>query len=60
MTRGRHSSDGAAAVQVSNHGGRQLDAAIASLDALPAVVEAVAATAVRSCSTGASGAGPMC
>ncbi|HET6746463.1 MAG TPA: alpha-hydroxy acid oxidase [Candidatus Limnocylindria bacterium] len=33
---------GAAAVQVSNHGGRQLDAAIASLDALPAVVEAVA------------------
>jgi 4-hydroxymandelate oxidase len=33
---------GAAAVQVSNHGGRQLDAAIASLDALPAVVEAAA------------------
>jgi 4-hydroxymandelate oxidase len=32
---------GAAAVQVSNHGGRQLDGAIASLDALPAVVEAV-------------------
>jgi len=32
---------GVAAVQVSNHGGRQLDAAIASLDALPAVVEAV-------------------
>ena len=32
---------GAAAVQVSNHGGRQLDAAVASLDALPAVVEAV-------------------
>lgn len=32
---------GAAAIQVSNHGGRQLDAAIASLDALPAVVEAV-------------------
>lgn len=31
---------GAAAVQVSNHGGRQLDGAIASLDALPAVVEA--------------------
>ncbi len=31
---------GAAAVQVSNHGGRQLDAAIASLDALPAVLEA--------------------
>jgi 4-hydroxymandelate oxidase len=33
---------GAAAVQVSNHGGRQLDGAIASLDALPAVLEAVA------------------
>ena len=33
---------GRAAVEVSNHGGRQLDAAIASLDALPAVVEAVA------------------
>jgi 4-hydroxymandelate oxidase len=31
---------GAAAVQVSNHGGRQLDGAIASLDALPAVVQA--------------------
>jgi len=28
-------------VDVSNHGGRQLDAAIASLDALPAVVDAV-------------------
>jgi 4-hydroxymandelate oxidase len=33
---------GAAAVQVSNHGGRQLDGAIASLDALPDVVQAVA------------------
>jgi 4-hydroxymandelate oxidase len=32
---------GASAVVVSNHGGRQLDGAIASLDALPAVVEAV-------------------
>lgn len=32
---------GAAAIGVSNHGGRQLDAAIASLDALPAIVEAV-------------------
>ena len=31
---------GAAAIVVSNHGGRQLDGAIASLDALPAVVEA--------------------
>jgi len=32
---------GAAAIQVSNHGGRQLDGAIASLDALPAVLKAV-------------------
>jgi 4-hydroxymandelate oxidase len=32
---------GAAAVVVSNHGGRQLDAAQAALDALPEVVEAV-------------------
>jgi 4-hydroxymandelate oxidase len=29
-------------VIVSNHGGRQLDSAVASLDALPAVVDAVA------------------
>lgn len=33
---------GAAAISVSNHGGRQLDGAIASLDALPRIVEAVA------------------
>jgi 4-hydroxymandelate oxidase len=33
---------GVAAVYVSNHGGRQLDSAVASLDALPAVAEAVA------------------
>jgi 4-hydroxymandelate oxidase len=33
---------GAKAVIVSNHGGRQLDSAVASLDALPAVVAAVA------------------
>jgi isopentenyl diphosphate isomerase/L-lactate dehydrogenase-like FMN-dependent dehydrogenase len=33
---------GARGLVVSNHGGRQLDYAIASLDALPAVVEAVA------------------
>jgi 4-hydroxymandelate oxidase len=33
---------GARAIVVSNHGGRQLDSAIASLDALPAVVEATA------------------
>ncbi len=32
---------GARAVIVSNHGGRQLDSAVASLDALPAVVAAV-------------------
>ena len=32
---------GASAISVSNHGGRQLDGAIASLDALPDVVEAV-------------------
>lgn len=34
--------EGAAGVIVSNHGGRQLDAAPASLDALPAVADAVA------------------
>jgi L-lactate dehydrogenase (cytochrome)/(S)-mandelate dehydrogenase len=33
---------GVDAIIVSNHGGRQLDGAISSLDALPAVVEAVA------------------
>jgi isopentenyl diphosphate isomerase/L-lactate dehydrogenase-like FMN-dependent dehydrogenase len=32
---------GAAGVVVSNHGGRQLDGAIASLDALPEIVDAV-------------------
>ena len=32
---------GAAGIGVSNHGGRQLDGAIAALDALPAVVDAV-------------------
>ena len=32
---------GAAAVVVSNHGGRQLDTAVATLDALPGVVDAV-------------------
>jgi 4-hydroxymandelate oxidase len=36
---------GAQAVIVSNHGGRQLDSAVATLDALPAVVEAVAGRA---------------
>lgn len=33
---------GVAAVVVSNHGGRQLDNAVASLDALPEVVDAIA------------------
>lgn len=33
---------GAAGIGVSNHGGRQLDGAIASVDALPAIVDAVA------------------
>ena len=33
---------GARAILVSNHGGRQLDSAVAALDALPAVAEAVA------------------
>lgn len=32
---------GAAAVVVSNHGGRQLDTTVATIDALPAVVDAV-------------------
>jgi 4-hydroxymandelate oxidase len=36
---------GARAMIVSNHGGRQLDGAVASLDALPAVVDAVAGRA---------------
>src|SRR4051794_18188190 len=36
---------GIRAILVSNHGGRQLDAAVAALDALPAVVEAVAGRA---------------
>ncbi|MDH3753935.1 MAG: alpha-hydroxy-acid oxidizing protein [Acidimicrobiia bacterium] len=32
---------GADAIQVSNHGGRQLDASIAAIDALPAILERV-------------------
>ncbi len=36
---------GAASLIVSNHGGRQLDSAVASLDALPAIVDAVAGRA---------------
>ncbi len=37
---------GAAGIVVSNHGGRQLDTAIPSLEALPAVVDAVGDRAV--------------
>jgi 4-hydroxymandelate oxidase len=36
---------GAAGIIVSNHGGRQLDGAIATADALPAIVDAVAGRA---------------
>jgi 4-hydroxymandelate oxidase len=36
---------GAAAVWVSNHGGRQLDGAVAGIDALPEVVDAIGARA---------------
>lgn len=43
---------GAAAVWISNHGGRQLDAAVASLDVLPAC-----AAAVRAAEAGARSAG---
>ena len=38
---------GAAGVVVSNHGGRQLDRALATADALPEVVDAVAGRATR-------------
>jgi lactate 2-monooxygenase len=36
---------GAAGVIVSNHGGRQVDRAVASLDALPAIADAIGASA---------------
>jgi 4-hydroxymandelate oxidase len=36
---------GAAGIIVSNHGGRQLDGAIATIDALPAIAEAIAGRA---------------
>lgn len=36
---------GAAAVIVSNHGGRQLDGSVATADALPDVVQAVSGAA---------------
>jgi 4-hydroxymandelate oxidase len=35
---------GAAAVQVSNHGGRQLDLSVTAVDALPEIVDALAGT----------------
>ncbi len=35
---------GAAAIQVSNHGGRQLDQAVAAADALPEIVDALSGT----------------
>jgi 4-hydroxymandelate oxidase len=35
---------GAAGLVVSNHGGRQLDSSVASIDALPEVVDAVGST----------------
>jgi 4-hydroxymandelate oxidase len=38
----RAAQHGVAAIVVSNHGGRQLDGAVASLEALPEVVDAVA------------------
>lgn len=38
-------SCGARAIQVSNHGGRQMDSAIAALDALPLIADAVGDTA---------------
>ena len=44
-------------IVVSNHGGRQVDGGIATLDALPGVIEAVDA-ACRCCSTAASAAAP--
>ena len=37
----RAAAEGISAIIVSNHGGRQVDGAIGSLDALPAIVEAV-------------------
>jgi L-lactate dehydrogenase (FMN-dependent) and related alpha-hydroxy acid dehydrogenases len=51
----KHGVDG---LIVSNHGGRQLDGAIASLDALPAVIAAVEG-ACPCCSMAASGAAAM-
>jgi isopentenyl diphosphate isomerase/L-lactate dehydrogenase-like FMN-dependent dehydrogenase len=41
---------GASGVIVSNHGGRQLDGAMATIDALPAIAEELA-MALAGCST---------
>ena len=41
MTPARRGSEGVDGIVVSNHGGRQIDGAIASLDALPPIVDAV-------------------
>ena len=49
-----HGMDG---IVVSNHGGRQVDGSIATMDALPSVVAAVGA-ACRSCSTAACARAP--
>ena len=48
---------GAAAVWVSNHGGRQLDRAASTASCLPGVVAAVEGAAPRSTSTAGSAAG---
>ena len=45
-------------IVVSNHGGRQVDGAIATLDALPGVVAAVGRARCRCCSTPACAAAP--
>ncbi len=39
--RGLRSESGADGIVVSNHGGRQLDGALSSADALPAIADAV-------------------
>ena len=55
----RAADAGMDAIVVSNHGGRQVDGAIGSLDALPAVVRAVAG-GCRCCSTRAFAPAPTC
>ena len=51
---------GIAGIVVSNHGGRQLDGAIATMDALPEVVAAGGRAECRCCSTAAFGAARTC